>query len=73
MVKNSLQGTGVRSLWGTRIPHASEQLSTHNTNTELSPSRVQSTTRLNCGVGEDFESPLDCKEIKPVNPKGNQP
>ena len=20
-----------------------------------------------------FESPLDCKEIKPVNPKGNQP
>ena len=23
---------------------------------------------LNCGV----ESPLDCKEIKPVNPKGNQ-
>ena len=28
---------------------------------------------LNCGVGEDFEHPLDCKEIKPVNPKGNQP
>ena len=27
---------------------------------------------LNCGVGEDFESPLDGKEIKPVNPKGNQ-
>ena len=28
---------------------------------------------LNCGVGEDsWESPLDCKEIKPVNPKGNQ-
>ena len=27
---------------------------------------------LNCGAGEDFESPLDCKEIKPVNPKGNQ-
>ena len=27
---------------------------------------------LNCGVGEDSESPLDCKEIKPVNPKGNQ-
>ena len=22
--------------------------------------------------GEDFESPLDCKEIKPVNFKGNQ-
>ena len=27
---------------------------------------------LNCGVGEDFESPLDCKEIQPVHPKGNQ-
>ena len=26
----------------------------------------------NCGAGEDsFESPLDSKEIKPVNPKGN--
>ena len=28
---------------------------------------------LNYGVGEDLESPLYCKEIKPVNPKGNQP
>ena len=27
---------------------------------------------LNCGVGEDFESPLDCKEIQPVHPEGNQ-
>ena len=36
---------------------------------------------LNCGVGEKLEkvlekrtleSPLDCKEIKPPNPKGNQ-
>ena len=27
---------------------------------------------LNCGVGEDSESPLDGKEIKPVNPKGSQ-
>ena len=27
---------------------------------------------LNCGVGEDFENPLDCKEIQPVLPKGNQ-
>ena len=26
----------------------------------------------NCGVGEILESPLDCKEIKLVNPKGNQ-
>ena len=34
---------------------------------------------VNCGVGEDsgvecgIESPLDCKEIQPVNSKGNQP
>ena len=27
----------------------------------------------NCGAGKTLESPLDCKEIKPVNPKGNQP
>ena len=24
------------------------------------------------GAAEVLESPLDCKEIKPVNPKGNQ-
>ena len=28
---------------------------------------------LNCGAGETLESPLDCKEIKPVYPQGNQP
>ena len=27
---------------------------------------------LNCGVGETLESPLDCKEIQSVNPKGKQ-
>ena len=27
---------------------------------------------LNCGVGETLQSPLDCKEIQPVNLKGNQ-
>ena len=27
---------------------------------------------LNCAVGEDSESPLDCKEIQPVHPKGDQ-
>ena len=26
---------------------------------------------LNCGAGED-ESPLDCKEVQPVHPKGDQ-
>ena len=28
---------------------------------------------LNCGVGEDFENPLDCKEIQPVHPKEISP
>ena len=28
---------------------------------------------LNCGVEKNLESPLDCKEIEPVNLKGNQP
>ena len=28
--------------------------------------------RTNCGVGEDSWESLDCREIKPVNPKGNQ-
>ena len=28
--------------------------------------------KLNCGVGEDSESPLDCKETQPVHPKGDQ-
>ena len=27
---------------------------------------------LKCGVGEDSLSPLDCKEIQPVHPKGDQ-
>ena len=27
---------------------------------------------LNCGAEKTLESHLDCKEIKPVNPKGNQ-
>ena len=27
----------------------------------------------NCGLVKTLESPLDCKEIKPVNPKGSQP
>ena len=27
---------------------------------------------MNCGVGEDLESPLNYKEIQPVHPKGNQ-
>ena len=28
---------------------------------------------LNCGVKKTLESPLDCKEIKPVHSEGDQP
>ena len=28
---------------------------------------------LNWGLGKTLKSPLDFKEIKPVNPRGNQP
>ena len=28
---------------------------------------------LNCGVGEEFESPLDFKEIQPGHSEGDQP
>ena len=27
---------------------------------------------LNCVVGKTLESPLDCEEIQPVHPKGDQ-
>ena len=27
---------------------------------------------LNCGLEKTLESPLDCKEIQPVHPKGNR-
>ena len=27
---------------------------------------------LNCGVEKTLENPLDCKEIQPVHPKGDQ-
>ena len=42
----------------------------------VGPKRRLSTEELillNNGVGEDSESPLDCKEIQPVHPKGDQP
>ena len=39
------------------------------------PSRKLSTEELmllNCGLEKTLESPLDCKEIQPVHPKGDQ-
>ena len=34
--------------------------------------RVEELMLSNCDAGEDSLEPLDCKEIKPVHPKGNQ-
>ena len=43
---------------------------------EVGPQRRLSAKELmllNCDVGEDLESPLDCKEIQPVHSEGEQP
>ena len=37
----------------------------------LKKAKHQKIDALNCGIGE-VGSPLDCKEIQPVHPKGNQ-
>ena len=34
--------------------------------------RAEELMLLNCGVKDILESPLDCKEIQPLNAKGNQ-
>ena len=34
--------------------------------------RAKKLILLNCGFGETLESPLDCKEIQPIHPKGDQ-
>ena len=34
--------------------------------------RTEELVLLNCGVEKTLESPLDCKEIQPVHPKGDQ-
>ena len=38
----------------------------------IKKAECQKTMLFSCGVEKTLESPLDCKEIKPVNPKGNQ-
>ena len=43
---------------------------------EIGPYKRLSTEELillNCDLKKTLESPLDCKELKPINPKGNQP
>ena len=34
--------------------------------------RAEELMLLNCGLEKTLESPLDCKEIQPVHPKGDQ-
>ena len=34
---------------------------------------AQELVLLNCGIRKALDSPLDCKEIEPVNPKGINP
>ena len=41
-------------------------------NCTIKKAECQRLVLLNCRVGEDFESPLDCKEIKSANSKGDQ-
>ena len=39
----------------------------------IKKAECQRTDALNCVLEKTLESPLDCEEIQPVNPKGNQP
>ena len=39
----------------------------------LSPLQSTEYSRKQCTLEKTLESPLDCKEIKSVHPKGNQP
>ena len=41
-------------------------------NWTIKKAECQRIDALNCGVEKTLESPLDCKEIQPVYPKGNQ-
>ena len=43
---------------------------------QIEREKVEAVTDFNwcfCELKKTFESPLECMEIKPVNPKGNQP
>ena len=42
-------------------------------NWTIKKAECQRIDALNCGVGEDPCKSLDCNEIQPVSPKGNQP
>ena len=60
--------------WGNKA-HAPELLNhtlEPNKRSHCNGLRPKKLMLLNCDAGEDFEIPLDCKEIKQVDPKGNQ-
>ena len=71
LVKNSLS-----VVWNTCCCYLKRWFFQRLFRCESGPERRLSTKELilsNCGAGEELEGPLDCEEIKPVHPKGNQP
>ena len=56
-------------IWQSSKRHSSESCQCTTEATELDEMNLKV---LNCGVEKTLESPLDCKEIKPVNTKQNQ-
>ena len=56
-------------IWQSSKWHSSESCQCTTEATELDEMNLKV---LNCGVEKTLESPLDCKEIKPVNTKQNQ-
>ena len=64
------------SPWVRRELDTTERLNTHKSNCIKELDHKEGWAPKNCCfwtvVLETFESPLDCKEIKPINPKGNR-
>ena len=64
------------SPWVRSESDTAERLNTHKSNYIKELDHKEGWAPKNCCfwtvVLESFESPLDCKEIKPVNPKGSQ-
>ena len=65
-IKNlpAMQKTWVQSL--ALEDSLEKEMATHSSILVLSSWTEEPKTLPNCGAREDFESPLDCKEIKPV-------
>ena len=62
---------GLPSMGSHRVGHDWTDLAAAAANLTIKKSELKKWSS-NCCAGEDFESPLDSKEIKAVNPKGSQ-